>query len=217
MTISDAQQRSPEWYEARRGLPTCSRFDQILTAAKGQPSKAQDTLICELIAESICPPEEGVIRPMTPEMEYGMRLEAEARCAYEMEFASSAFESMAVREVGFVMADCGLYGGSPDALVGEDGGVEIKCPNAATHIGYIRSGVLPNDYKCQVHGYMVVTGRKWWDFFSYARHLPPFRLKVQADDFTALLAKELNAFCVSYNAARAQFNLPPIGGTKEAA
>ena len=95
MTINDAQQRSPEWYESRRGLPTCSRFDQILTAAKGQPSKSQDALICQLIAESICPPEEGIIRPMTPEMEAGLRLEGEARSSYELEFAPAP-----VREVG---------------------------------------------------------------------------------------------------------------------
>lgn len=212
MTISDAQQRTPEWYNVRRGLPTCSRFDQIITAARGAPSKAQDTLIAELIAESICPPEDGIIRPVTPEMEYGMRLEAEARCSYELEFAPSP-----VREVGFVLHESGLFGGSPDALVGEVGGVEIKCPNASTHVGYIRAGVLPNDYRCQVHGYMVVTGRKWWDFFSYARHLPPFHLRIEADDFTRLLAAELKLFCQRYNEARAQFQLPEIGKTKESA
>lgn len=206
MTTTNAAQRSEAWFEARRGVPTCSRFDKILTAVKAQPAAAQSALIDELIAESICPPEEGFIRPASIEMEYGMKLEAEARCAFELEHATEP-----VKEVGFILADCGMFGGSPDALVGESGGVEIKCPNAATHIGYFRAGVLPNEYKCQLHGYMIVTGRNWWSFFSYARHLPPFHLRIVRDEFTAKLEAELLAFCERYNKARALFDLPPFG------
>ncbi len=209
MTTSDAPQRSERWFEMRRGIPTCSRFDKILTAVQGKSAAAQETLINELIAESICPPEEGFIRPATAEMEYGMKLEAEARCAYELEHATEP-----VKEVGFILSDCGRFGGSPDAIVGENGGVEIKCPNSATHIGYVRGGVLPNEYRCQVHGYLIVTGRAWWDFMSYARNLPPLRLRIQPDDFTRKLSAELAAFCGRYNEARKQFGLPPIGGTK---
>lgn len=194
-------------------MPTCSRFDKILTPTKGEPAKAQETLINELIAESLCPPEQGEIRHVSPEMEYGMRLEAEARCWYELECATAL-----VREVGFVVHASGLFGGSPDALVGEDGGWEGKCPNAATHVGYYRAGVLPPDYRCQVHGSLIVTGRAWWDFTSYARGLPPFVIRVTRDDFTAKLEAELFAFCKRYNEARAKFGLPPIGNTqKEAA
>ena len=206
MTTVDAPQRSPEWYEARRGLPTGSRFDMILTPKKGEPAAAQETLIAQLIAESICPPEEGVIDVRTADMEQGIRLEAEARCCYEMDFAKAP-----VAEVGFRIHESGLFGGSPDAIVGEDGGVEIKAPKACTHVGYYRDGTLPSEYKCQVHGYMIVTGRAWWDFFSYARNLPPFHVRVRRDDFTAKLEAELYRFCEKYNKARAQFGLPPIG------
>lgn len=206
MNTFSHEQRSDAWYKVRRGLPTCSRFDKILTAAKGLRSAAQDTLISELIAESVCPPEDGVISMTTAEMEYGMKLEAEARCCYEMEHAVGR-----VREVGFVMHDSGMFGGSPDALVGDDGGVEIKCPNAATHVGYVRDNVLPNEYKCQVHGYMAVTGRAWWDFWSYARHFDPFLIRVKRDEFTTKLETELFEFCKRYNDARAKFNLQPIG------
>lgn len=206
--IHNAPQRSEEWFAARRGLPTCSRFDQIVTAVRGEPSKAQDSLINTLIAESICPPQEGFLRGqhVTPEMEYGMKLEAEARCSYELEHAKAP-----VKEVGFVLHASGLFGGSPDALVGEDGGAELKCPTAAKHIGYFRAAVLPDEYKCQVHGYLVVTGRAYWDFYSYARNLPPFLVRVLPDDFTAKLSAELLAFCERYNKARAMFDLPPLG------
>ena len=206
MKALEVQQRSDAWFEARRGLPTCSRFKQIITAAKGVRSEAQDTLINELIAESILPPEQGLIHYISPEMEYGMKLEAEARCAYELEFAEEP-----VKEVGFLIADCGLYGGSPDALVGEVGGEEIKCPNPSTHISYLRAGVLPDTYKQQVHGYLIVTGRRFWDFFSYARHFPPFYMRVHRDAYTEKLAAELPIFCARYNAERAKFKLQPIG------
>jgi len=208
MKTVDAPQRSEAWFAARRGIPSCSRFDQILTPKTGKPSGSQDKLISELIAESldVAPPEGFIRGPLTPEMEYGMRLEGEARCAYELEFAK-----LPVTEVGFVLSDCGRFGGSPDALVGDVGGVEIKCPNLSTHIGYIRAGELPTDYKAQVHGYMVVTGREHWDFFSYARLCRPFHLHIERDEFTEKLRAELAAFCDRYNAARAQFDLPPIG------
>ena len=204
-------QRSEQWFNARRGLPTCSRFDSILTPKTAKPSSAQDSLIDDLIAESIQPPEAGLIKPQftTAEMEQGIVLEAEARCAYELEYATEQ-----VSEVGFITHDSGLFGGSPDALVGESGGVEIKCPLLSTHIGYVRAGELPPSYKCQVHGYLIVTGRNYWDFFSYARGTAPFHLRVTRDDFTAKLEAELHDFCARYNAERAKFNLPLIGGIK---
>ncbi len=209
MTILDHPQRSAPWYAARRGLPTCSRFDQILTAVTGKPSASQSKLIDELLAESLCPVEEALPEYVSPEMEAGMRLEAEARCAFEFEFANG----QPVRDVGFILSDCGRFGGSPDSLVGEEGGLELKCPQPATHIGYLRAGTLPADYKLQLHGYMVVTGRKWWSFMSYARHLPRFHLRIERDDFTAKLAAELESFCAKYNAARVAFNLAPLGKT----
>ena len=210
MKALNVAQRSPAWFEARRGLPTCSRFDAILTPKTGKPAAAQDGLINALLAESIAPPAEGFIRPqyMSEEMEQGMKLEGEARCAYEMEYAPAP-----VTEAGFVLHDSGLFGGSPDALVGDVGGCEIKCPNLSTHIGYVRNGGLPDAYKAQCHGYLVVTGRAWWDFFSYARGAQPLHLRIVRDDFTAALEAELLRFCARYNGERAKFNLPPIGNT----
>lgn len=208
MTTIDTQQRSAEWYEARRGMVTASRFDKILTPKEGKPSAQQNTLINELIAESVLPPQEGAIVPATEEMYEGMRLEAEARCYFELEQAKAP-----VTQVGFCIHESGLFGCSPDGLVGEDGGLELKVPLAKTHIGYVREGGLPDAYKCQVHGSMIVTGRKWWSFFSYSRHFEPFHVRVEWDDFTNKLRSELYFFCARYNAERAKFNLPPIGQT----
>lgn len=206
MNITCATQRTEEWYAARRGLPTASRFDKILTPKEGKPSSQQNVLINELIAESVLPPQEGAIVPATEEMYEGMKLEAEARCYYELEQAKAP-----VTQVGFCIHDSGLFGCSPDGLVGEDGGLELKVPLAKTHIGYVREGVLPDAYKNQIHGSMIVTGRRWWSFFSYSRHFEPFHIRVERDAFTQKLEGELFAFCARYNAERAKFNLPPIG------
>jgi hypothetical protein len=206
VTIVETGQRSEAWYSARRGLPTASRFDQIVTPATGALSKQAERLIDELIVESIYPPEEGVIRPFTADMEWGMKLEAEARCYFDLSVATAP-----VKEVGFILHESGLFGCSPDGLVGEDSGLELKCPSPVTHVGYCRAGVLPLEYKAQVHGSMVVTGRSSWSFMSYARHLPPFHLLVNRDDYTAKLEAALFSFCARYNEARKQFGLAPIG------
>lgn len=205
------KQGSAEWFAARRGLPTASRFDQILTPVTMKPSSSQAKLIDELIAESLLPGSNEPER-LSEDMRSGMILEAEARCSYELGHATDK-----VSEVGFLIHDSGLFGCSPDALVGETGGVEIKCPNGTTHIGYVRAGVLPADYRCQAHGSLIVTGRPWWDFFSHHRGLPPLCVRVVRDDFTAKLEAELFAFCARYNEARAKFDLPPIGKTAAAA
>lgn len=207
MTTVDVQQRTDAWYEARRGMATCSRFKSIITAVNAAPSSAQDALINELLAESVLPPQEGLVRgPITGDMEFGMRLEGEARCYYDLNFADAP-----VSEVGFMIHSSQLFGGSPDALVGDAGGVEIKVPAVKTHIQYLREGVLPDGYKQQLHGYMAVSGRDHWDFFSYCRHFPPFRLRVERGAYTAKLELEVLAFCQRYNAERIKFGLPPIG------
>ncbi len=205
MKTLDVEQRSQAWFEARRGMPTASRFDMILTPAKGEPSKSQDTLINQLISESILPPQEGELKYTSEEMIEGMRLEAEARCKYMLDYAKGD-----VKEVGFIIHESGLFGASPDGLTGEDGGLELKCPAGPTIVSYIRAGVLPPEYRCQVHGSMVVTGRKYWDFMAYHRSFPEFFLRVERDEFTDKLEAELFSFAKKYNEVRVKFGLPPL-------
>jgi len=205
--IYDIGQRTEEWFAARQGLPTASRFGSILSPVKATASTAQGTYIAELIAESLMPcAPDGLIPtgPMTYDMIHGVQTEDEARRAYAFETGLDAVA------VGFCEHDSGRFGCSPDALVGEDGGVEIKCPALKTHVGWLLDGGLPDEHKLQVHGSLVVTGRAWWDFWSYSRMAPPLRIRVTPDAFTAKLAAELDRFCDKLDAARAKFNLPPL-------
>jgi predicted phage-related endonuclease len=74
--------------------------------------------------------------------------------------------------VGFIARDDMAAGASPDGLVGEDGLIEIKCPNTATHIDYLLKGSVPGNYELQMQWQMACTGRKWCDFVSFDPRLP---------------------------------------------
>lgn len=191
MKTYDCIQGSPEWYELHRGRPTASSFDRIITPKTGKLSASADGFICQLIAETL----QGL--PMTPADKYisraiqnGLDMEPEARRWYEMQLGYE------VEQIGFCTTDDGLIGCSPDGLVGLDGGLELKCPEGKTHISYLLDGTLPSEYRAQVHGSIIVTGRQWWDFMSYAPGLPPFVLRVVPDQFTEQLRGCLDAFCV---------------------
>lgn len=194
-------QMSYEWWQLRRGIPTASRFDRVLTPATGKPSAQQAGYIAELIAErsEFAPP---YVLPsggfVSDEMAEGIRREPEARSWYALQTDGD------VRQVGFVLSACGRFGASPDALVGEDGLLELKNPKPATHVQYLLAGTLPVEYRCQVHGALVVTGRKWVEFVSYCPGFPPLLVRVLPDGFTRALREELERFHEKYMAALAR-------------
>lgn len=95
----------------------------------------------------------------TFDMRWGTEHEDEAVELYEFATLNP------VEKVGFVEMN-EWAGASPDGLIGTDGGCECKCPKASTHRERIETGKI-NGYDWQVQGCMMVTGRKWWDLFSY--------------------------------------------------
>lgn len=200
MMIIDCQQGTPEWWEVRKGIPTSSRFSSIVTS-KGLPSKAMDTYIAELIGDTVMQlptyfTTQG--RPITHAMTNGTDCEPEARRYYEMH------SDCQVTQVGFCLHDSGLYGCSPDGLVGDDGGLELKCPETKTQAAYLMKGVLPRQYMAQVHGSLIVTDRAWWDFMSYAHGLKPLIIRVTPNEFTENLRKSLAVFVAKLQEAKAK-------------
>lgn len=187
MKILDLKQGSPEWFLARRGIPTASNFGKIITPKTGKLSAQAEDLAYELVADlfRLGPPED---KPVTPAMLYGQETEAEARRWYELE------RGLDVRQVGLCLTDDGRFGCSPDGLVGEDGGLELKCPLLKTQVKYLCEGGLPDEYRAQVHGALIVTGRAWWDFCSYAPGLPAHLVRVEPDTFTDALRRVLDEF-----------------------
>jgi len=185
----DVEQLSPEWFEARAGIPTASSFDKIITPT-GKPSAQARAYMYQLAGESII----GVKTETysNDAMKRGIETEAEARNLYEL------MREVEVRKVGLCYkSEDKLVSCSPDGLIDPNGGVEIKCPIIHTHVGYLLDGKLPTAYIPQVQGSLYITDREWWDFFSYYPGLKPFLLRIKRDEeYILKLAKELDGFCV---------------------
>jgi hypothetical protein len=177
--ILPGPQGTEQWRANRRGIPTCSQFHRILSPAKLEPSAQAFGYICELVAERLL--DVDIAPEATAFMERGTIMEAEAIRWYEFQ------REIATEKVGLCVRDDGLVGCSPDRLVGEDGGLELKCPSAAVHVGYLLEG-LGAKYRLQVQGALWITGRKWWDLLSYNPDLPPALVRVypEPDVFEAL-------------------------------
>lgn len=200
MKIYNFPQYSPEWWEVRRGVPTASNFGRILTAKTMKPSSQADAYICELIGDrcSLNPPFFTERNGHTVAMRNGINCEPEARDWYQFD------TGLEVRQVGFISTEDGRFGFSPDGIVGDEGGLELKCPELKTHAGYLINGGLPTEYKAQCHGPLALAmidstmPFKWWDFMSYAPGLEPLRIRVEPNDFTAKLAEALEKFHKRY-------------------
>lgn len=159
------EQRSDEWFRARLGKATGSKFHDICSFTRSGESAYRRNYRYQLIAERLTGERQEFYTNAA--MQWGIDNEDSARLAYE--FATGNV----VEEAGFLehptIKDAGI---SPDGLIGKDGGVEIKCPETATHIQTLTSNQVPSKYMEQVDGAMWVTGRKWWDFVSYDPRMP---------------------------------------------
>lgn len=160
-TTHGAAQGTPEWLAARLGRATGSRFSDVLAGGKGLTRKAYAT---QLALETIT----GQVAETfsSQDMAVGTEREPIARAQYE------ALTGNFVTEVGFCLHGSLPCGVSPDGLVDEDGGLEIKCPKASTHAGYLALAGEPSGYTAQIQGCMWITGRRWWDFVSYHPDFP---------------------------------------------
>jgi putative phage-type endonuclease len=152
------EQRSPEWFEARRGRITSSNVSCIM-APRGLGEAAKTyakRIICELIQEH---EEEQFV---SFAMQEGIDNEPLAAEAYEMETFTKT------TEIGFVTR--GEHeGSSPDRLVGKDGLIEIKCPQTTNHINYLLLDECPKEHYDQIQHQLLCTDRLWCDFVSYNR------------------------------------------------
>lgn len=158
------QQQSDEWFEARLGRATASRFKDVMTMIRSGESAARKNYRAELVAERLSGArEEGFT---SSAMQWGIDTEPTARIQYMLASEND------VEECGFFAHASLMAGASPDGLIGEVGVLEIKCPNTATHIETLKTGRIPYQYYWQVVGQMWVTGRQWCDFVSFDPRMP---------------------------------------------
>jgi len=173
MRVSDFEQGSQEWLQSRLGKPTASNFGKLITPT-GKPSASAESYINELIAQRITGELPEFFK--SEAMERGNELEPHAKASYEFT------HDVEVVEVGLCLHDEYECGASPDGLIGENGGIEIKCPLPHTHVAYLRAGEVPSKYIPQIQGCMWITGRKWWDFMSYHPAMENLIVRVERDD-----------------------------------
>ena len=158
------EQGTEEWFAARLGRVTASRVNDIVARTKTGYSASRDNYLAQLVCERLTG--KGAESYTNAAMAHGTETEPLARAAYEMK------NSVLVDEVGFVQHPTLMAGASPDGMVGQDGLIEIKCPQTNTHIDTLLSGKIPNKYKAQMTWQMLCTGRKWCDFISFDPRLP---------------------------------------------
>ena len=184
-------QESVEWLYARVGFCTASRFaDACDLLKKGGESSKRKNYRLETVASRIL--QQPIDHFVSADMQWGTDQEPRARMAYE-----SATGAM-VEQVGFLRHPTLEWcGGSPDGLIGADGGLEIKCPTTQTHIQTLLGAECNYLHQCQ--GLMWITGRAWWDFVSYDPRMPAglrlFIRRIERDEaFIAQMAVDVGAF-----------------------
>jgi putative phage-type endonuclease len=163
--IEMMDQGSEEWFTIRIGKVTASRVADVLAKTKTGYSATRDNYMAQLVCERLTGQKGENFTNAA--MQHGTETEPLARAAYE------ALKDVLVDEVGFVPhPSIIMAGASPDGLVGEDGLIEIKCPNTATHIETLLSQSVPGKYNTQMQFQMACTGRQYCDFVSFDNRLP---------------------------------------------
>jgi putative phage-type endonuclease len=158
-------QGSEEWFAARLGKPSASKTADVMAKIKSGYGASRANYMMELLCQRLTGQrEEGYTNAA---MQRGTDLEPVARSAYEIN------TGVMVEECGFILHPDGIaFGASPDGLVEPDGLLEIKCPNTATHIDFLRTGKPEGKYILQMQSQMACADRQWCDFVSFDDRLP---------------------------------------------
>jgi hypothetical protein len=174
--IHEMEQGSDAWFAARLGIPTASEFHRIITSAKGDLSASAGKYAHALVAETLLG--RPLVRsPGTPwAMARGKELEPFAIAQYERD------NGVEVRRVGFVTTDDGRLGASPDGLiVGQRGGLEVKCLLDDGHVGVFADGP-GNDFRQQVQGNLAICELEFWDLYVWHPELPAIQIRTLRDE-----------------------------------
>lgn len=207
MIVIEHEQGSEGWLLARAGIATASCFSDVMAVIKSGEAASRRNYRARLVVERLTG--KPVPTFTTAAMKQGTEREPLARMAYE------AATGNLVEEIGLCRHDTLEAGASPDGLIGTDGGLEIKCPELATHLEYIKLKTEPPEYAWQIQGGMWITGRKWWDFASFnpdfPEHLQLVVRRVYRDEAAITrLAAEVSKFMDEVRAEESLIRSMPI-------
>ena len=187
LEIINCTQGSPEWAQARLGIPTASEFASILTKGRGgAESRTRQTYLYKLAGERLTG--EVMDSFTSTHMERGKLMEEEARSAY------SFVTGLDCETIGFLRH--GRAGASPDALIGQDGLLEIKTKLPHLLIEALLKGEFPPEHKAQCQGQLWIAERDWIDLAIYWPSLPIVITRAYRDE----------AFIAELSTAVTQFN-----------
>lgn len=182
MEIINCEQGSPDWFRARMGIPTASEFSTVMAKGEG---KTRKTYMLKLAGELLTG--EPMDSYTNVHMERGKVQEDEARDMYAF------MHDVEPLRVGFIRR--GNAGASPDSLIGDRKGLEIKTALPHIQIERLMKDDLPSEHKAQVQGSLWISERDTWDFVSYSPKLPLFVKPVHRDNgYIANLAGEVEKF-----------------------
>lgn len=176
MKIINCEQGGATWFNHRLGKPTASHFGELVTPL-GTPRKgaALRAYAIELLTERLTGYPAQHFE--TDAMRRGVELEPAARKWY------SLVTDARVHQVGFIASDCGRWGASPDGIIADKRGLEIKCPGQNNFVAIAESRQLPDDHLLQVQAALWITGYAQWDYvlFTDCRGLVPQIIEVRPD------------------------------------
>lgn len=188
-------QGSDEWHAFRLGKASASRVSDILARTKSGPAASRQNYLMEKLCERLTGRrDEGSY--VNAAMQRGIDMECVARSAYEIN------AGVLVRECGcFSHPDIPNFIASPDGLVGDNGCLEIKMLNTASHVEFIRSRKPKPEHYKQMQAQMACTGREWCDHVLFDDRLPEqlqYRcVRVNRDDaFIADMLAQIRAFLI---------------------
>ena len=190
--MSDIEQGTPEWHQQRCGKATASRISDIVAKTKSGYSTSRANYMAQLVVERMT---NQVAESYTnAAMEWGIENEPFARAAYELKTGNMVNQVGAIDHPSIPMSAA-----SPDGLVGDDGCLEIKCPNTATHIDTLLGDEPAKKYYDQMQWQMVCANRSWCDFVSFdprmPAHLQLFVRRIERNDiYIAELESEVVRF-----------------------
>lgn len=154
-----------EWHARRLGKVTASRLADVVAKTKSGWGASRANYMAQLVAERLTGARtEGFT---SAAMQWGIDQEPLAIAMYSFEHDAHVSPSDFVDHPRIEMS-----GASPDGLVGDDGMVEVKCPNTATHIDTLLNESIPEKYLLQMQWQMACCERQWVDFCSFDPRMP---------------------------------------------
>ena len=202
--MQQVEQRTEEWFTARLGKVTASRVNDVMAKTKTGYSASRDSYMTQLVLERIT--QTKAESYTSAAMMHGVEQEPFARAAYE------AAQGVMVEEVGFIPhPTIDMAGASPDGLVGDDGLVEVKCPESKGMLETLLTKKVPAKYFAQMQFQLSCTGRQWADYVVFDPRMPPkaqlFVTRIPRDnEFITEMEAEIVKFLAEVDSQVQQLN-----------